>query len=309
MNRSRYLRLNRLNSARPVLIPLLFLTAFVLLHPQVRSQTTELSPPVLSFSSATGTSSGCDRLQPIATSETATKNWLKTQQAEWALGSRLAANAEQNVEMISDSFVVQYVNQLEQKIVSRAELPGCFVVKILIDPEPNAYSLPGGFIYVTSGLVQIAESEGELAGALAHETAHVTLRHMSKLQTQSRIWRRFALFSNPAGFLLRRYLGPLVLFSMIRKEEFEADQLGTQYLAAAGYDILEFSNLLQSAIPEDETRASLLDRLYDSHPQTKSRVKRLQYLSRHSMLPQVDYLVNTSDFEQMKSRFANLELP
>lgn len=309
MNHSSHLRLSRLHSARPVLVPLLLLIAFVLMHPLLRSQTTELSFPVLSFSSATGGSSGCDRLQPSATSETATKNWLKTQQDEWALGSKLAANAEQNVEMISDSFIVQYVNQLEQTIVTRSELPGCFVVKILIDPEPNAYSLPGGFIYVTSGLVQVAESEGELAGALAHETAHVTLRHMSKLQTQSRIWRRFALFSSPAGFLLHRYLGPLVLFAMVRKEEFEADRLGMLYLMAAGYDILEFSNLLQSAIPEDVTRASLLDRLYDSHPETKSRVKRLQHLSRHSMSPQVNYLVNTSEFEEMKNRFARLESP
>jgi beta-barrel assembly-enhancing protease len=237
------------------------------------------------------------------------KNWLKTQQTEWAFGSKLAANAEQNVEMITDVFIVEYLNQLEQRIVNRSELPGCFVVKILIDPEPNAYSLPGGFIYVTSGLVQIAESEAELAGALAHETAHVTLRHMTRFQAQTRIWRRFALFSSPVGYLLRRYLGPPVMFSMIRKEEFEADRLGMRYQMTAGYDYLEFCRLLQRAIPDRETRTPLLERLYDTHPETRSRVKRLQSLSRHSTSTPVDYLVNSSEFDAMEIRFANLKFP
>jgi predicted Zn-dependent protease len=307
MNGANHLRLDLRHSTLPVLFPFFVLIVSLLLRLQAPAQTNELSSSVLSFSSTTGENSGCDRLNPDDAHEWK-KNQLKSQQSEWALGSKLAASAEQNVQMVTDNYIVQYVNQLEQKIVDRSELPGCFVVKILIDPEPNAYSLPGGFIYLTSGLVQIAGTEGELAGALAHETAHVTLRHMTRIQTQTRIWARIGLFGSPAGYLLRRYLGPLVMFRMIRKEEFEADQLGTQYLIMAGYDSLEFSNLLQIAIPEAETRPPLLDRLYDTHPETKSRVKQLQLLSRTLRAPGNDDAVDSSEFEEMKSRFANLEI-
>ena len=272
---------------------------------RARAEGTESLAPMASLPSITR--SGCDRLQVAESSGKTNKNWLKTQQSEWALGSKLAANAEQNVEMINDSFVVQYVNRIEQRIVDRSELPGCFVVKILVDPEPNAYSLPGGFIYVTTGLVQLAETEAELAGALAHETAHITLHHLTRFQAQTRIWGRFALFSNPAGYLLRRYVGPLLMFSLIRKEEFEADRIGMQYQTRAGYDAREFCRLLQSAIPEDETGTSLLDRLYDTHPATGSRVKRLKSL--RSIDSQVDYLVDTSEFEAMKAHFANITSP
>jgi predicted Zn-dependent protease len=308
MNRANHLRLDLRHLAWPVLFQFFVLMVSFLLCLQAPAQTNEFSSSLLPFSSATGANSGCDRLNIDDAHEWKKKNQLKSQQSEWALGSKLAASAEQNVQMITDNYIVEYVNQLEQKIVDRSELPGCFVVKILIDPEPNAYSLPGGFIYVTSGLVQIAGTEGELAGALAHETAHVTLRHMTRIQTQTRIWARIALFGSPAGYLLRRYLGPLVMFSMIRKEEFEADQLGTQYLIMAGYDSLEFSNLLQVAIPEAETRPSLLDRLYDTHPETKSRVKQLQRLSRNLTAPRSESAVDTSGFEEMKSHFANLEI-
>lgn len=307
MNRSSHVRFALIGSPWPVLIAVFVVFISCPLFAWAHSEGTESLAQM--ESSPSTTRSGCDRLQPTESSGKINKNWLKTQQSEWALGSQLAANAERNVEMLTDDFVVKYVNQIEQRIVDRSQLPGCFAVKILIDPEPNAYSLPGGFIYVTTGLVKLADTEAELAGALAHETAHVTLHHMTRFQTQTRIWRRFALFSSPAGYLLRRYLGPLMMFNLIRKEEFEADRIGMEYQTTAGYDSLEFCRLLQNAIPEDQTRMSLLDRLYDTHPATRSRVKRLQPLDRHSTSSQVGYLVNTSAFDAMKTHFANLNSP
>ena len=305
MKRSSHFRFSLLGPPWPFLVGVFVVFIFSPLFARVRSGDTESLAKVAP--APPSERSGCDRLHASERSGKTNTNWLRTK-SEWTLGSKLAANAEQNVEMITDSFVVQYVNWLEQKIVDRSELPGCFVVKILIDSEPNAYSLPGGFIYVTSGLVQRTDTEAELAGALAHETAHVTLHHMTRFQAQTRRWRRFALFSSPAGYLLRRYLGPLLMYSLIRQEEFEADRIGMQYQTMAGYDSLEFCRLLQNAIP-DETGTTLLDRLYDTHPATGSRVRRLQSLSRSSTSSQAGYLLNTSDFDMMKTYFAKLSSP
>jgi len=230
----------------------------------------------------------------------------KRQQREWELGKQLAADAEQNAVMITDDFIVQYVNRLEQKIVNQSALPGCFIVKILVDPEPNASSLPGGFIYLTTGLLALSDSEGELAAALAHETAHVTAQHMTHFLTQSRIWGHVASWTGPPGFLLRRYMGPLLMFSLIRKDEFEADRLGLLYQVASGYDPEEFCTLLQKAIPQSGNGGPLFERLYNSHPATEERVKRLKSLGRRTMPPQADSLVTTSDFQEMKARFARI---
>src|SRR5207342_1145413 len=103
-----------------------------------------------SFAASSNPGSGCDVLRIPASSTKLGQRNLKTQQAEYALGSRLAADVEQHRELISDDFVLQYINHIEQKVTRSSELPGCFLVKVLSDPEPNAYSLPGGFIYITA---------------------------------------------------------------------------------------------------------------------------------------------------------------
>lgn len=253
--------------------------------------------------------SGCGRLPADASSGQLQEKTLKTQQTEWAVGSKLAADAEQHTEMVTNEFIVQYVNRIEQTIVDGSGLAGCFVVKIIIDPEPNAYSLPGGFIYLTTGLIDVTESEAQLAAALAHETAHVTARHLTRFRTQARIWNRLALFSGPAGYFLRPYLGPLLMFGVIRRQELEADRIGLRYQTAAGYESLEFCRLLQSAISENDEGESFLERLTDTHPATKVRVRRLQSLIRTLISPRSGYIVNTNEFELMKTRFAALPIP
>jgi predicted Zn-dependent protease len=237
-----------------------------------------------------------------------TTKTLKKQQAEWALGSSLAAHAEEDAVMFTDEFIVHYVNRIEQRIVDSSQLPGCFVVKIMVDPEPNAYSLPGGFVYLTTGLIEVAESEGQLAAALAHETAHVTARHMTRFVAETRIWGRLALFSGPAGYLLRRYMGPFFMLSFVRQDELEADQLGLRYHNAAGYDTLEFCRMLQNATPEDDQNETFLERLRDAHPRTSVRVKRLQSISRNLQWAQTGNLVSTNEFQDMKARFATLNV-
>jgi len=107
----------------------------------------------------------------------------------------------------------------------------------------------------------VIDSEGELVAALARETGHVTARHETRITTQEHIWGRLALVGGPAGYALRRYLGPLLMFKLVRNSEFEADRIGFRYQIAAGYDPLEFCRLLQIAFADGEEKEAFLDRL------------------------------------------------
>jgi predicted Zn-dependent protease len=181
-------------------------------------------------------------------------------QAEWTTGSELAAEIEEDSSVVEDPILMAYVNSLELAIVQRSGLHGCFLVKILDTSEVNAFSLPGGFLYLTSGLILIADSEGEVTAALAHETAHVTARHFTKIEHKIRVGRRMALAAGPAGYLVRRLLGPLLTKKLIRNTEFEADRLSLQYQSASGYDPNEFSRLLQSALQDQDKPPSFIGR-------------------------------------------------
>jgi len=116
-----------------------------------------------------------------------------------------------------------------------------------------------------------------------------------------------ALFSSPAGYILRRYLGPLFMYGLIRQQEFQADKVGIQYHVNAEYDSLEFLRLLQTVVPEDEDDETFVERLSDTHPSSRARIKRLKSIARQSDWSRASYLVNTSEFQDMKTRLAILK--
>ena len=231
------------------------------------------------------------------------------QQAEQERDNKLAAEFERSEGLIIDPTATKYVNRVEQNIIRNSALPGCFTVKLIRDPEPNAYSLPGGFIYLTTGLVLLADTEGQLAAALAHETGHITARHSTTLHERSQLWGRLTLVGGPVGYAIRRSIGHLLAMKLLRNAEFEADILCLKYQRAAGYDPAEVSRLLQRALEDEESHGSFVERLADSHPLTATRIKRLEKAMRRLLPAKADYVVDTSDFHGIKARIAILADP
>jgi predicted Zn-dependent protease len=232
-------------------------------------------------------------------------NAAELAQSEWTSGKKLAADVERHVSLITDPGITEYLSRLEQAIVQSSHLRGCFVVKLVNDVEVNAYSLPGGFLYVTAGLILNADSEAQLIAALAHETGHVAARHFSKIEARRRIWGRLSMAGGPAGYALRWRLGPLFTLKLLRNAEFEADRLGLSYQSAAGYDPIEFAQLLE-VFQQPGTPGSFFARLFDEHPSTETRIKRMRQATSRLQNFQMDYVVDTSEFHEIKKHVASV---
>jgi predicted Zn-dependent protease len=276
--------------------------------PRLRIRSLDLLPsgqkPALSAFATGKVETTVNELPPACTASSSSPN--REWRAELRVGKELAAELERQETIIHDSELTRYLNRLEQDIVRKSDLQGCFVVQLIQDVEANAYSLPGGFLYVTSGLILLAQSEGQLTAALAHETAHVTAHHLTRIEHQRRVWGRVALAGGPAGYLIRRFLGPLLTRKLVRNSEFEADRLSLKYQNASGYDLTEFNELLRSVFQDENKPASFVERLFDTHPLITTRITRLETIGAGMPRGPINQIVDTSDFQEVKKRLSGL---
>jgi len=221
---------------------------------------------------------------------------------ELALGEELASQLEAEVEFVEDPVLTEYLANLEKKLLQNHDPSTTFAVKVIKDVEPNAFSLPGGRIYVNLGLLLVAENEAELAATLAHETAHIVAHHHARLIKQKRLWSRLLIVSaGPLGILLDRKAVPFFLLKTNRGYEFEADLWGLEYQYASGYAPQEFAALLKQ-IGSADGNASLWDRLSDSHPSTDARLARLREYMACYLPDRPLQIINTAEFDNIKKR-------
>ncbi len=167
-----------------------------------------------------------------------------------------------------------------------------FTFTLLDSPIVNAFAIPGGYVYVTRGLVALAGNEAELGGVLGHELGHVVARHASQRQSQSTLAQLFALGIGLAGSAagagagLGNVVGSLAgayLQSYSRDQEFEADTLGVTYLTRAGYSAVAMASFLAKLREHSRLEAEIEGRSPDdvdaynimaTHPRTVERVQR-----------------------------------
>ena len=206
---------------------------------------------------------------------------LVSEQTETDLGRKLAAQVEQQEKPLADARVQAYVRQVVAPIAQQSfrDRPGVeYQVTVIDDPKQiNAFAIPGGYVYVYSGLLKAAGNEAELAGVMAHEIGHVVGRHSAnQLAAQYGIELLTQLALGEEGGQLREMAaglagaGAMARFS--RDDEREADEYGFKYLAACGYDpraLLTFFTKLEQL---EKSRPSDLERLFATHPPTPERI-------------------------------------
>src|SRR5579863_7183630 len=111
-------------------------------------------------------------------------NWYSIN-SEISMGKQYSMEIEKSAHLVTDPVVVEYVNRVGQNIVKNSDCKVPFTIKVIDSDEINAMALPGGFFYVNSGLILAADEEAELAGVMAHETAHVCAHHAAREMTRA----------------------------------------------------------------------------------------------------------------------------
>jgi len=216
---------------------------------------------------------------------------------------------------------VAYVRGLAERIALSSDMTVPVKVTVLRSKEINAFAMPGGFLFIDTGLLEKAESESELAGVIAHELAHVSARHgrqMLKRATLASLFLQSAqiaaivatggiasigmYYAMQGGFFGLGMLLDLSLLGVNRKFEAEADQLGAQYAWRAGYDPRGFITFFDKMASEKGYVQSAS--FFRTHPPFFERI--LSTFSEIEYLPKSEALkVDTTDFREFKKRLAD----
>lgn len=232
------------------------------------------------------------------------------------LGREAAQQAEQQLPILNDSQVAGYVSQVGQRLVS--SIPSQFqhpefqyYFRVVNARDINAFALPGGPMYVNRGMIESARGEGEMAGVMAHELAHVALRHGT---AQASKGQKYGTAAGILGILGQVIGGPAGAAAQIagqgigvyflkfsREYETEADILGAQIMARAGYDPMDLANMFRTI---EQQGGGSSGGFLSSHPSPANRYARIQQEAR--MLRVENPIRDTRDFEQVQARLRGM---
>jgi hypothetical protein len=242
-------------------------------------------------------------------------NWYSTD-SEIKMGKQYADEIEKSTRFINDPVVVEYVNRIGQNIVKNSDCKVPFTIKVIDSDEINAMALPGGFFYVNSGLILNADEEAELAGVMAHETAHVCAHHAAREMTRLNYvqigmvplimmtgysWTGYGIYEAAQLAI------PITFLEFSREFEAQADYLGVQYMYRAGYDPQAFISFFEKVQALEKRKPGLVAKAFSDHPQTPDRILHTQEEIARILPAKDEYTVTTSEFEDVKARLARIE--
>jgi len=209
---------------------------------------------------------------------------LLSEPQEVALGSQEHPNILHEYGALEAPALTRYVERVGQGLVRVSHRPHLiYHFTVLDSPILNAFALPGGYIYVTRGLLEELNNEAELAGVVGHEVGHVTARHGAQRYTQVagyQLLKGLAIALQP-GLANWTQLSDLGFSAAVsgygRANEFQSDQLGLEYAAAAGYDTGQLHHFFETLLRQErDAGQGGFHGLFASHPDTRERIHRLR---------------------------------
>jgi predicted Zn-dependent protease len=239
---------------------------------------------------------------------------LYSLEKEMALGKQLAEEVQRQAKIVEDPLISEYINRIGQNLVRNSDARVPFTFQVIEGDSPNAFALPGGYVFVYTALLKIADEEDELAAAMAHEIAHVAARHMTKQATKSQI---VGLAGIPAGVILGGGLGGIVarqganvgvnaaFLRFSRRDESEADYLGVQYLYAAGYDPTGAISIFEKLESLERKQPGTIARIFSTHPMDATRIQKTEEEIGRILPSKTEYVVNTSEYSAIRERLIN----
>ena len=240
---------------------------------------------------------------------------LASPQEDIALGKQAAAEVRQQVQVVQDQDLQNYIKNLGQKLARQPQAGDWpYEFTVINEPSINAFALPGGPVFIHSGLIAAADNEGQLAGVLAHEISHVALRHGTSQASKAQMIQLPAVLAGvligDSGALsqigqvgLGLGLNALIM-KYSRGAEKEADALGAHIMSSAGYNPVEMARFFQKL---DEEGGSRPPALLSSHPSPGNRIKLVE--AEMATFPAGTYNANTGQFPRAKQEVASLPPP
>ena len=259
-------------------------------------------------------------LMPIAaiaqqTQITAPKNKYKVQD-DVKIGNQAAAEVEKQFPLINDRDAGDYIERVGRRLA--AAIPARFQqpefnyrFKWVNASDINAFALPGGPMYINRGMIQAAKNEGEMAGVMAHEISHVALRHATAQATKQGSAKNTlgtiglilggAILGGQTGAQLGMLGAQAWMTKYSREYESQADILGAQIMATAGYDPRDLANVFKT-IQQQEGRSGSPEWL-SSHPDPGNRYEKINREAQYLRISQNPPIKVTRDFSRTQERF------
>jgi len=234
-----------------------------------------------------------------------------SEEKEIAIGKQYSAEIERSAKLLNDAVISEYVNRVAQNVARNSDLKIPLTVKVIDDPSINAFALPGGFLYVNTGLLMAAEEEDQVAGVVAHEIAHVAARHWASQMTKMTVaqFAMIPLIFVPMSYpvymgVMEAYMNgvPLAFLKFNRGAEAEADYLGIQYMYKAGYDPNSYVAFFGKVMDEERRTPGSMPQVFMDHPPTGDRIIKSEEEIKQILPKKEQYLVSTSEFDDVKGR-------
>lgn len=227
---------------------------------------------------------------------------------EWELGRRLEGDLRGQLQLIETGAAVDYLNRVGRRIVEQTELADMpWEFHLVRDPAVNAFNIPGGHVYVHTGLLEAADTVAELTGVLAHEIAHGVARHGTEQLTRSyglQLVAGLVLGENPPVYqeILAQIGGTGAMAKFSRDAEREADGLGVSYMARAGYDPEGMASLFEELLRRRQRTPSAVERFFATHPVTEERIDTVRAQAAEVGRPGLTR--NDPEYQRIRERFA-----
>ena len=225
--------------------------------------------------------------------------YAMTTEEEKKLGKQVALEIEGNVEMVRDLTLQTFIEKVGHSLVDQVgPTPFGFKFYVIKAQDPNAFAIPGGYIFVTTGLLVLAENEQEIAAVLSHEISHVTARHISQMIEKAKrlnIASMVAILAamlaggggagSQAGAAMAMATAEALTLKYTREMEVDADQNSLHYLIKAGYDPNGMITFLNKIMRMSLALAPKVPPYLTTHPAIEDRLSLLENLMQITQKP------------------------
>jgi len=275
----------------------------------VTARSHKLASTVLVFVAVAALAQGPTKLKPGFN--------LFSKQQDIQLGQETAAEVRKQVTTIKDPTLTAYVNTVGKRLMASQEATASgfpFTFEVVADPSINAFALPGGPMFINTGLLRAVDNEAQLAGVMGHEMSHVILRHGTNQASKANLIELPAMLAGQMagsggmmGQLTQLGIGlgtNSVLLKFSRTAESQADLMGSHLMAEAGYDPIELARFFDKLNAGGGSQAP---EFLSDHPNPGNREKTIAQEA--ARLPQQNYGYETGRFQQMKKVVATIHEP